>query len=216
MRRILSGLAAVAWVSGVLFAMTPEQILSKMEDQEKSLETIRFDFKQTVDFFGTEKPTRVEGTATFGQKGRMNIHRTKPEEQTTVSDGKKIWVYNPTFQQVWVGAVKTWNDPNLLPKGMIPLHNLVAQLRDQFRVGKGPAVENEGAVSLNAWPKNDEMAYRLELVVSTTTWLPLRTVYISETARVVTSMSDVRINPPGTDALFTFQTPKGADVIQLN
>jgi outer membrane lipoprotein-sorting protein len=124
-----------------------------------------------------------------------------------------MWVYNPAVNQVWQGAVKSWVDASAVPQGLVPLAGYMGDLQKRFDLSlkEGPA----GAVTLVAQPKDPSTGYSLELVVSTDKWIPFRTTYRSDSATVVTKLSDITFNPgPGADK-FTFTAPKGTDVIPL-
>jgi len=64
-------------------------------------------------------------------------------------------------------------------------------------------------------PKDLRLGYKLQFVFSMQTWLPTKTIYVSDSARVTTSLTQVTINPADVARQFQFPIPKGATVIPL-
>jgi outer membrane lipoprotein carrier protein len=191
-----------------------DQVLANIERADKSVHAIKFDFVQDVRFVEMGSASVVKGEAMFAKPNRMRIQKKLPDEQLTVSDGKKMWVYNPAFKQVWEGTWKGWVQAKAIPPGLIPVGGYVADLRKRFNLSlAGPAEEG---VRLEARPKEKDLGYSLEISVSTATWLPSETVYKSETAEVRTALHEIRVNPDIKDSDFSFKAPSGVDVIPLN
>jgi len=66
---------------------------------------------------------------------------------------------------------------------------------------------------LAAAPKEQGADYRLELTLSTGSWLPIETSYISSSAKVVTKFSGFEVNPQMPGNAFQFSPPPGTDAI---
>jgi outer membrane lipoprotein carrier protein len=192
------------------------RVLEQMQSAESGMERIRFSFRQQIAFTGVSSTTTVNGKALFAKGGKFRIEKMQPERQLTISNGKSLWVYTPAYNQVWQGTPKRWMDSTLLPKGMLPFNNYVADLQKYFDLKLGAVTAADNTVELKAEPKDQQMDYHLTLVVSMDSWLPSSTRYHSESADVVTELSEVEANPDVTDSSFRFTAPKGADVIPLN
>ena len=159
----------------------------------------------------------IEGDALFGKEGRLRISKQYPDKQVTISDGKKVWVYNPAAKQVWEGASKKWLASSPLPKGMIPFNNYVADLKKNFDLSLDSTQSNvPGEILVLAEPKNRADGYKMCLTVSDESWLPIKTVYVSDSAQVETVLSKHEVNPAISDSVFKFTVPKGTDVIPFN
>ncbi len=190
-------------------------IMIELENREKTLNTVQFDFKQEINFIQMNNKTTVVGEALFGKAGKLRITKSSPDNQVTVSDGKKVWVYNPKARQVWEGSSKKWLESGVMPKGMVPLSNYVGDLRKNFDLSLVESdVSNE--VRILAEPKKKGLDYKIELTVSTELWLPIKTFYSSGSAEVRTLLSKHQINPSTPESVFRFSVPKGTDVIPFN
>lgn len=198
-------------------AYTLDEVLNKLEINEKSSTGVRFNFNQKIDFAGMDSQTEIRGHAQFGKSGKMRVAKEYPDKQLTVSDGKKVWVYNPAHEQVWEGRWKDWVHSSALPKGIIPFDNYVADLKKDFTLTLvEPKGESESGVTLNMEPKDKNLGYRLELNISTESWLPTQTVFVSDSARIVTQVFNFDLNPTVDAKTFRFSAPKGVETIQLN
>lgn len=201
-----------------LHAIELNRVLFKMEQKEVQIDVFQFNFTQNIDFLEMGVKKEVTGSAIFGKEGRMRIAKKDPQEQITISNGKKIWIYTPDFGQVWEGKWKDWVNSETIPRGLVPLHNYVAELEDNFDLSLAKGTETEGAsvVFLEARPKVAGPDYELRLSISTETWLPVETMFLSSSARVVTTLSDAKINPTLKNDTFRFKPPPGTDIIPLD
>lgn len=191
-----------------------DRVLSQMESKEQKLSAIRFDFVQQVYFVQMNQTSEVRGEALFAKGGKFRLSKTFPDQQLTISDGKKLWMYNPSAQQVWQSEKKDWFSSSTLPQGIVPLDHYVRDLKARFDLAVSQ--EKDGRVVLTAIPKDSILGYRLTLIVSTATWLPVETTYESESARVITSLTSVMENPPVTSKTFVFVAPPKTEIIPLN
>lgn len=196
------------------FAYELDDVLSKLETADRSVNAIKFDFTQDIHFTEMGSDTNVSGVATFAKPNRMRVEKKKPDQQVTISNGKKMWVYNPAFKQVWEGTWQSWVQAKILPQGLIPVGGYVADLRKNFNLSLSSG--EDGGVRLNARPKGKDIGYSLEIQVSTLTWMPTQTTFTSDSAVVKTALSSVEINPAVKDGDFSFKAPSGVDVIPLN
>jgi outer membrane lipoprotein carrier protein len=210
----------LAWFFGTLPAFASydlERVLTELQNREKTIDVIQFDFKQEINFTQMQNKTVVSGEAVFGKAGKMRITKRLPDQQVTISDGKKVWVFNPVYKQVWEGSSKKWMDSSVFPKGIVPLNNYVEDLRANFNLRFSSSTEGgDRSVHVLAEPKNKALGYRIEMTVATDSWLPTKTVYQSDTANVVTYLSKHLVNPDVKDSVFRFSAPKGTDVIPFN
>jgi outer membrane lipoprotein-sorting protein len=207
----------VVFACSPLIAANPSlpEVLGHLESQQKKIQSIRFDFVQDILFSETGQSAHVEAQALFGQNGRLRVQKQKPDQQLTVSDGKTVWVYNPGPKQVWKGAAKSWLKAGWMPKGLVPLNGYVSELEKNFNLSVIASSDTDH-VTLDATPIDPQLGYKLQFVFSTRTWLPTKTIYVSDSARATTSLSHVAINPADVARSFQFSIPKGATVIPLN
>lgn len=207
--------ASLFLLSPLLATGTLDQALIEMEAHNKTVKNIQFDFRQEIQFFNTNGVSEVTGAAAFQKPGQMRIEKKKPENQLTISNGKKMWVYTPAYKQVWVGSANHWAGASFLPKGIIPMDNYVKELTTNFKMKLKSGGGATSELWISAEPKNPDLGYRMEMLISTTTWLPVKTVFQSDTAKIVTELLNTKINLDIPNATFRFLPPKGTEVIPL-
>ena len=216
-KRLSAFLVAAAVMSASpVSAYELEEVLKNLERAQNALAHVQFDFLQEVEFVGGDMSAKVSGTALLAKPDKIRLSKMEPQEQLTVSDGRKVWIYTPAYKQVWVGNRREWEQGSqALPQGMLRLDDYVETLRKNYNLTMS-AQNIDGGILLNAVAKDRSLAHEMDLQISTETWLPSRTVYRSESARVVTTLSNMAINPRVEASAFSFDPPKGTDVIPLN
>jgi outer membrane lipoprotein carrier protein len=197
--------------------LTLEESIQNIQAKENEITSIQFDFSQEIKFLGLDSSSMVHGSAIFKKPQQMRIIKKEPVEQITISNGKKMWVYTPTYKQVWEGNWRGWVNAAVVPKGMVPLGNFVQDLKKNFNLKLLESVDNEAkTLTLRAIPKDANSGYTIDLLVSTENWMPVSTIFLSETARIVTTLQNIVLNAPVNDENFIFKAPKGTEVIKLN
>lgn len=214
-RSVAAGLLIMISSPLMAGAYSVEQVLAHMEDREKSLKSLRVTFEQQVIFEQTNLKETVQGEAIFAKPQKIKIHKHVPQEQLTVSNGQKMWVYTPEYKQAWVGKVKDMSNKNVLPQGLFPLNNFVADLKKTFAISMQDDYET-GLILLNADPLDPKVGYKLEISISPDTWLPVKTIFMSESATITTTLSQVELDLPQSVLNFQFSPPKGTDIIEIN
>ncbi|MFC1501698.1 outer membrane lipoprotein carrier protein LolA, partial [Elusimicrobiota bacterium] len=79
-----------------------EEIMSEMDLCDEKIESVRFDFKQDIIYEITGETQTNSGAITLQRPSKFYIVQKKPVEQIIVSNGKKVWIYTPTYNQVLV------------------------------------------------------------------------------------------------------------------
>jgi outer membrane lipoprotein carrier protein len=155
----------------------------------------------------------AEGSLTVKRPGKMRWQYTIPDNQTIVTDGSSLWIYRPADNQVMVGRA-----PDFFGQGKgAGFLSDIRLLRKSFKITLEPA-ENKDYYRLRLVPNKPtpELA-EIVLSVSQKTYqadqVTTYNAYGDET-RIVLSEYQFNIDPD--DALFTFEIPKGADIVQID
>jgi chaperone LolA len=72
-----------------------DQVLARLEQAEKEVRTLSFDFTQTTSLSVGRGAADIVGSALFERPNRFRVEQSSPEPQTIVSNGKVFWVYLP-------------------------------------------------------------------------------------------------------------------------
>lgn len=146
------------------------------------------------------------GTLALKRPGKFRWHTDPPLEQLLVSDGERIWLYDPDLQQVTIQTM----DKRLSHTPALLLSGDVSQLQENFEIewSKGGSVQD-----FTLTPKDAESMFE-SLRVSFSDGV-INDMQMSDPVGQRTNIlfRNVELNVPLDDAQFTFEAPDGVDVI---
>lgn len=199
---LLTGLALP-----VLADSAQEKAASKLSALLSKSESIQGRFTQfTLDASGTQLQ-ESSGTMVLKRPGMFRWVTEPPMEQELVSDGSKIWLYDPDLLQVSIQAMdeRVTHTPALLLSGN------VRQLQDSFAI----TLEEQGGMSrFVLTPKAPDTLFdtlRLSFQGERIHDMQLEDAVGQRTNILFMSL---RINEPLDDSHFVFKIPDGVDVIE--
>ncbi len=195
----------------VLFALSlPLQAagngLARMHAFLQDVRSLKADFTQVVVDGNGKTVKQSTGTLVIRRPDRFRWDYAKPNQETIVADGRKLWLYDVDLQQV---TVKPLSDtlaasPAVLLAGSNDVEKSfsVTDLGEQDGiawVGLTPKVKDTDFESVRLGFKGADVA-AMELKDN-----------LGNTTRI--SFEHVQRNPPVDEAAFQFTPPPGADVI---
>lgn len=145
--------------------------------------------------------------------GKMRWEYLEPEPQIIVSDGVQLWMYRPEDNQVMLGQASTFFSEG---KGAGFLSD-IRLLRKDFDITlEDIRFGDYYNLKLVPLEKNWDIAF-VHLLVSRTTF-HIAQVFTYNAYDDVTRIElvDPQFNELFDDAFFTFEIPKGADILQLD
>ena len=157
--------------------------------------------------------TNLEQSASgtlFLKKG--NRYRLEVEGRTIVTDGSTVWSYSPLMNQVIIDQFNSdermWSPEKILTGA--PGDFLASVLgTDKIR--------GSDLLVLKLVPKNDEsFISAVKLWIDGSTWLVKRAEVVDFNGkRTEYEITDVKINTGLEDRWFTYEIPRGVDVVDL-
>lgn len=155
----------------------------------------------------------ASGNLMVRQPGKMRWEYLVPDPQTIITDGIDLWIYRPGENQVMVGKAPAFFGEG---KGAGFLSN-IKMVRKSFQISLEPDTDSD-LYHLRMVPNKssaDLTEVKLDIVKKTFDLVRITTfnVYGDET-RIELKNVDFGNPPPA--ALFRFDVPEGADVIQMN
>jgi outer membrane lipoprotein carrier protein len=162
-------------------------------------------FSQTVVAKSARKPQKSTGFFVLQRPGKFRWSYEKPYKQLLVSDGRKLWSYDPELNQVAVKKIDA-------AFGSSPAALLAGQhLERHFELAEGTTAD--GVEYVDAKPKGADASFE-RVKIGFVANLPV-SMEIHDSFGQVTllSFSQFEANPALSPALFRFVTPKGADVV---
>jgi outer membrane lipoprotein carrier protein len=196
-------------------AQTLEDVVRDLEAAYGRMTDLRAEFTQTAFNKSLDQTIPAQGTVYLKKGGKLRWEYTEPTPQEIVSDGKKLWVYTPSLNQVNVGDA-----PEALagPAGsfLAGLGRLRAEFSVRFLNPTEPK-DAEGDWVLDLVPKQPlPTLARLILSVDAKTWAVRKAVVYDQFENTVTMrLTKVAVNAGLPDRLFTFVPPRGVATVPL-
>lgn len=173
---------------------------------EKS-QTLTAKFSQlTLDGTGTQLQ-ETKGNMSLQRPGLFYWHTDAPAEQTMVSDGKKVTLWDPDLEQVTIKKL----DPRLTQTPALLLSGDISQINQSFEI---KSQEAGGVINFTLTPKTKDTLFdNLRLSFRNGLVNDMQLVD-SVGQRTNILFTGVKANEPIPASTFKFDIPKGADVIQ--
>lgn len=199
------------FASALLFALIPAQA-----DQAESVKRLTGLLQQAETLTGRFSQLSLDGTGTQLQEtsgeialkrpGQFRWHTDEPMEQLLVSNGKKVWLYDPDLEQVTIQTL----DQRLTHTPALLLSGDVSAISDNFEVSHEQAGE---VVDFTLKPKaKDTLFDSLRLSFRSGVINDMQMVDgVGQRTNIL--FQGVELNKPLKADLFTFEIPEGADVI---
>ncbi len=205
MRRLFC-LAALLLISQGIHAGA----IDKLHQFLESTKTLRAGFTQIVVAKNGTRPQQSSGVMIFSRPGKFRWQIEKPYSQLLVSDGEKVWIYDPDLRQVTVKKVG-----NAL--GGTPAALLAGESGGKSSLEKSftlrEAGEREGLEWVEAVPKSQESGFeKLRLGFAGS---DLKAMELFDNFGQTTSLyfSNLERNLVVAASLLSFKPPAGVDVI---
>ncbi|WP_313085024.1 outer membrane lipoprotein chaperone LolA [Pseudomonas sp.] len=204
-------LIRVLFASALLFTVLPAQA-----DQAASVERLTGLLQKAQTLSGRFSQLSLDGTGTQLQEtsgemalkrpGQFRWHTDEPMEQLLVSNGKKVWLYDPDLEQVTIQSL----DQRLTHTPALLLSGDVSAISENFEVSHKEAGD---VVDFTLTPKaKDTLFDTLRLSFRGDVINDMQMVDgVGQRTNIL--FQGVKLNEPLNDGLFTFDIPKGTDVI---
>ncbi len=186
-----------------------QDLLERLQDRYRSVKDASVTFTQHVVFGVTKAENSFRGS--FVMK-RGNKYRLELEDQTVVTDGKTLWSYSKSNNQVIVNAYK--EDPKTLSPDKI----LVNVPQDYAAAIVGTEnVHGRATTILKLTPKVRRSSLRwMKVWVDDDGELMRRIQTLDASENTITyDLDDIVLNAGVPDTRFQFTAPPKADVIDL-
>ena len=207
MRLIRMLLLTVLSFSSVTAVADDEVAVQRLTELLNQAQTITARFSQlTLDGSGTQLQ-ETAGQLALKRPGLFRWHTDAPMEQLLVSNGEKVWLYDPDLQQVTIQTL----DQRLTHTPALLLSGDVSKIRENFEIS-----HNEGGnvVDFILKPKSKDTLFDSLRLSFRNKVLNDMQLIDSIGQRTNILFLNVKMNEPQDDAQFTFEIPAGADVIQ--
>jgi outer membrane lipoprotein carrier protein len=182
-------------------------LLKGVEEHYNRAKTLEVHFVESYSVQGRARKSE-SGELKLRKPGRMRWDYTEPAGKLFVSDGKDVYLYTPDAHRVEKTKLKASDDMRA------PLAFLLGKL-DFGKEFRDFDIKPEGANYLiTAKAKTDQLPYNGVQMLVTPGFEIQRLVVNGQDLSVLTFQLDgEKLNPPVNDALFKFQMPAGATLV---
>ena len=222
MRRVLAAVGVTLVLFGAIDAASQTAAAQSIDEVIKGLEgaygrinDLKAEFNQNAFNKSLNQTIPAAGSVFLKKGGKLRWEYTQPTPQEIVSDGKTLWVYTPTLNQVNVA----------------PAPEALAGPAGSFLVGLGKLREHFGVRFLNpTQPKDGDGNFvldlsprqplptmaRLILSIDPKAWEVRKAVIYDQFENTVTMrFTRMALNSGIADSVFTFTPPKGVATVPL-
>ena len=207
MRLIRMLMLAALSISSFTAQAADEAAVQRLTQLLNQAQTITARFSQlTLDGSGTQLQ-ETAGQLALKRPGLFRWHTDEPMEQLLVSNGEKVWLYDPDLEQVTIQTL----DQRLTHTPALLLSGDVSKISENFEISHK---EGGSVVDFTLKPKaKDSLFDSLRLSFRSGVLNDMQLIdSIGQRTNIL--FLNVKMNEPVEDHLFTFDIPEGADVIQ--
>ncbi|NQD91566.1 outer membrane lipoprotein chaperone LolA [Pseudomonas sp. CrR25] len=207
MRLIRMLLLAVLSLSSLTALADDEAAVQRLTQLLNQAQTITARFSQlTLDGSGTQLQ-ETAGQLALKRPGLFRWHTDEPMEQLLVSNGEKVWLYDPDLEQVTIQTL----DQRLTHTPALLLSGDVSKIRENFEISYK---EGGSVVDFTLKPKaKDTLFDNLRLSFRSGVLNDMQLIdSIGQRTNIL--FLNVQMNEALDDGQFSFDIPPNADVIQ--
>jgi outer membrane lipoprotein carrier protein len=192
--------------------LTLEQILDRLE-QHYANQSFTAEFGQESTLKAMEITDFATGKMYVRYPGMMRWEYEKPEKQVIITDGKKLWIYRPTDNQVMTGSAPAFFSDG---KGASFLSD-IKLIRKKFDISLEKS-KDDFFYELKLRPLEKTLDVNdIRISVTKNTFTVIRIItynsYGDENRiELINNKFDVKLD----DSLFSFDIPPGADVLKMD
>lgn len=197
-------------LSTAILAVLPLWVQAGAIDQLRAFlddtRSYKADFEQSVMGRNGRKPQQSSGTLVIQRPGKLRWEIVKPYPQLVVSDGEKVWIYDPDLQQVTVRAAAQaiGSSPAALLAGS-------KQLEKNFKLSE--IGDNDGLTWIEAIPKTADSGFEKVRIGMSGKQMKAMILFDNFAQTTHINLLAAEPNPVLPAGLFRFVPPAGVDVI---
>ncbi len=209
MKILTAVVAPILLGSALCAAQTAEEVLQQVREKYDAIHDLQLSFSQHTTIALSNIDQTFRGTLLLRKKNR---YRIEFDGQTIVTDGETVWSYSASTNQVLIDRFKP-DERTLTPERVLAgaPGDYTATLLGREETGA------PGLTGLKLIPRDEQSSLKyLRLWIDPRDWLirkvELQDLNGKETVYVV---SDIKVNAGIEESRFTYEIPRGAEVVDL-
>ena len=188
-----------------------DSVVSRLQDNYKEIKDYRASFVQEAKIKGYPRAQRSSGEVFYKRPGMMRWNYRVPETQEIVTDGKVLWMYTPSLDQVMKADFAMTSQSKVAEAFLSGMGNI----SKDFNISIKNGAENGDDIILMLIPKDESDPVKsLELFVDRETIYVRKSVMTDIYGNVTSvSLTDFKVNTGIKRKLFDFVPPEGVEII---
>ena len=188
-----------------------DSVVSRLQDNYKEIKDYRASFVQEAKVKGYPRAQISSGEVFYKRPGMMRWNYDKPETQEIVTDGKVLWMYTPSLDQVMKADFAMTSQSKVAEAFLSGMGNI----SKDFNISIENDAEKGDDIILMLIPKDESDPVKsLELFVDRVTIYVRKSVMTDIYGNVTSvSLSDFKVNTGIKKKLFDFVPPEGVEII---
>lgn len=188
-----------------------ERVVGRLQDNYKEIKDYRASFVQEAKIKGYPRAQRSSGEVFYRKPGMMRWNYDEPEIQEIVTDGKVLWMYTPSLDQVMKADFAMTSQSKVAEAFLSGMGNI----SKDFNISIKNSKDKKSDIILMLIPKDENDPVKsLELSVDRETVYVRKSVMTDIYGNVTTvSLSDFKVNTGIKKKIFNFVPPEGVEII---
>ncbi len=189
--------------------LSPKEVLENVRTKYSQMNDVSADFVQSVKLRYKQSGQKTDGAI---QLKKGNRYRIETDQQTIVTDGKKVWMYSPSNKQVLIDVFKQ-NRQQFSPD------KFLTGLPKDFSASKLDTANGFLVLSLEPTKTAvvSSMMTEVKVWVNKGSWIVEKIEYSDKNGTVTTiAISNIRLNKGIADTNFQFEITPEMKVVDVN
>jgi outer membrane lipoprotein carrier protein len=205
--------ACGAWPSGAVAQTSAREVAAALQTRYDAVEDFSAAFSHTYEGGLLRTAASERGTVLIKKPGKMRWTYSTPEHKIFVSDGRRMYSYVPADKQVVVNDVPVGDEAGAPILFLAGRGNLTRDFDVEY--ADDAWLTEDGDVALELIPKASDPSYDALILVIDARSLQIRRLATLDTQGGTSTLAftNVRENLGIADSSFTFEIPRGVDVI---
>ena len=192
--------------------MTLDEITAKMEEADRNVNSLNFEFTQEIVYNLTNEKQVASGKVSFMKPEYVRITENAPLEQEIIANGSKVWIYTPKYRQVIVDSWKKWAKDSMIPESLFNFGKSWKELKNKYVISYEG---QDGDRYVLLFKPAGGQSLQMRFWVESGSFIPVKVVITGENVTIRTEIVAKTINPKIDKALFNFKAPPGIEVMNL-
>jgi outer membrane lipoprotein carrier protein len=184
-----------------------ELLLKGVETRYNHAKTLKVVFHESYTASGHPRQTE-SGDLTLRKPGRMRWDYSTPTGKLFLSDGKDVYLYTPDAHRVERMKLKESDDMRVPLAFLLGKLDFTSEFRDFVLTPQAPFWK------ITARAKNDKLPYEhIEMLIGTDYSIQRLVITNQDDSILAFQFDREQVNPAVNDAIFKFQMPLGATLV---